>query len=288
MRTGWFMASVLGVAGIGMGLAGCASQPEPQPNPRPVFSPTTIEHAVEGVDTFAMPVFVRGSRLRLVPFRMEIAEEPGQPARDPFRFRSSSGRSMFASTSSYMDPTMAMRHARLPEEQVFQGALHRSHVRWHNVAFLRPDEGVATDLLLDQRAVISEWSILGEAIPPEKEGGPVTWRLHGLLFVVTERDTDADGMLTDRDAKRLYVTDTDGRRVLAATPPEANAAHWFYDQARHNLYVQLEHEQNAEGEFQRAGRRSLLVVHFGDEHAATPLVDPATSDRAKRLLDTTP
>jgi|GEM_PF-5991464 len=265
--------TLLIAATLALANMGCPSKP--LPNPRPIVSDTPAELPIlDGQLTFTLPISIRGSTARLVPFRIEIPEEPGS-ARDPFMRR---GVPRFTASGSFRMPSHTFR----PREMM-HNALYIQPVRWHNVAFLQDEPPHETTLLLHHRGVISQWAVLGDEVEGSTERHP-RWRVDALLFEVTEADTDGDGRLTIYDARRLYLTDSQGRNPIAITPPEHNASGWRYDRHRQILTIEIQEDRAEDGTFLQAGRRTILSTSVINPALAVPLIDPRTAEQSARLL----
>ncbi|MDX2130696.1 MAG: EF-hand domain-containing protein [Planctomycetota bacterium] len=157
-----------------------------------------------------------------------------------------------------------------------------NRVRWHNVVF----RNLTTDAehaLLDSRAVISGFSMLVERpTAGHRDATPQPPAL-ALLFVVTTRDTNRNGVLDAGDLQSLILTGPTGENPRVITPDGTVMTNvQFYAPAR-KLLIELRRDTDDDG-----------VVNYDDEPAqyicdvpggtARPLISSDTASRVRALL----
>jgi hypothetical protein len=208
---------VAGVVVLGL-LAGCTSGITGRsggPPPSYGQSPTPVTGLVEGRATLAMPFVVPGSSTCLVPLSIERRDSFW---RDNDPFSSGGWASQRRAVPSVTDGSVRTTPSPIS-------------VRWHNVAFIDTRTGEQW-LLVSERGVISAMLLGGRWV----DGKFITTTI---VFLATHEDTDADGMLTDRDAAVAIATDADGRNPRVISPPGTQVWNMRYEPEVNRVFLYL-------------------------------------------------
>ena len=247
-----------------LALVGCDTMQAPQAR---TIAPTTTDAPVQGRAALERPIELAGHDVVLVPFVKEN-EKGWFERKDPFD-RSPNGQLSF-SHEAWLDNASSSVRA---------GARYAAiDVRWHN-AFGRDLDAIGDPdqswMLLDRRGVITSVALLA---PPDDE------RVYRVLYIATTEDTNGDGQLDSRDARRAWLADGDGRNPRVVTPEGMHVVRAWIDWDRETLYVRLLADSNGDGVFSDADESAPWLLDLNGTAPAQPLVDEATVDRARALL----
>ncbi|MEQ8317840.1 MAG: hypothetical protein RIE77_01875 [Phycisphaerales bacterium] len=262
MRSG-----ILGVGAclIGLVLGGCGVA---APLKSHTISKTTVEDSVQGRPALERPIGLPGHEVVLVPFVMEDdkgwfqSEDPYQ-RRGTYRARSVQHGDRWLENASY-DSAGGARYA-------------ASRVRWHN-AFGRDLSSNERWMLLDRRGVISSVAFLTRP----RSSNRAVW---AVMYLATTEDTNDDGLLDSLDARRAWMADGDARNPRVVTPEGMRVVHAWIDWDREYVYFQLLGDTDGDGRFSDADESAPWLLKMGDRGVAQPLIDDATMQQARDLLE---
>ncbi|MGD1917004.1 MAG: hypothetical protein ACFCBV_12575 [Phycisphaerales bacterium] len=232
------------------------------------IAPTTMNAPVEGRAALERPIELEGHDVVLIPFVKETGKGWFE-REDPFEHSRSRRHSLMK--DGWLDQAAP---------GVRNGARYAAvDVRWHN-AFGRdlssrgePEQW----MLLDRRGVISSIALL---TPPRSNDQSV----YRVLYVATTEDTNGDGTLDSRDARRAWIADGDGRNPRVVTPEGLHVVRAWIDWERDMLYVRLLEDSDGDRKFTDADESAPWMLHLGGASPAQPLVDEQTVARARALL----
>lgn len=235
------------------------------------ISKTTVGESVQGRAALERPIGLPGHEVVLVPFVME--DEKGWfQSDDPYKRRGSVVQSRSSRGVAY---DTWLENASLDSRS---GATYAARgVRWHN-AFGRDLSNDERWMLLDRRGVISSVAFLTPPRTPERS----VW---AVMFLATTEDTNGDGLLDSLDARRAWMADGDARNPRVVTPEGMLVVRSWIDWEREYVYFQLLGDTDGDGKFSDADESAPWLLKMGDRGVARPLIDDATMDAARGLLE---
>jgi hypothetical protein len=260
---------VMAMAGVlASGLCGCV-QTSRYPQQEPTYAPVETRPIGEmaGRPTLEFPMSVPGVRVMLVPFTLE--ERKGWWDReDAFGGQNSLG----------MNRSLSDRASSGRDERTEWVSWWRS-VRWHNVILI-PSDGGEQRALLETRGVISRVWAFGRAVPPGAAGGPPASML---LFLVTDKDTDGDGVLTSQDAARVLATDALGRNQRWITPEMTLVLGHQHEWNADVLYLMVRADTDGDKRF-TAMDQAVPYRFLPEMTAAVPVVDAKVVEQVTGIV----
>ena len=258
---------IFGVGGLCM-VVGAGCQPVMVAKRDLTIAPTPSEGMVEGRAALDRPIGLPGHEVVLVPFVKEN-EKGWFDAKDPYQ---RSGTARMSSSAAY---DTWLENASYGSRS---GASYvATRVRWHN-AFGRDLESDERWMLLDRRGVISSVGLLTQ---PRSSDQSVEY----VLYLATTEDTNGDGKLDSLDARRAWMADGDARNPRLVTPEGMSVVSSWIDWEREHAYFQLLADTDGDGRFTDADESAPWLLRLGDYEAAQPLIDQATVDSARDLLE---
>ncbi len=233
-------------------LIGCSATSS---NRSHTIAATSTESPVQGRAALERPIELEGHAVVLVPFVKETGK--GWFERDD-PFEHSRSRQQQLMRDGWLD--QAARGVR-------NGARYAAvNVRWHN-AFGRDisarSDGPEQWMLLDRRGVISSIALL---TPPRSNNQDV----YRVLYLATTEDSNKDGVLDSRDARRAWIADGDGRNPRVATPEGLHVVRAWIDWERDTLYLRLLEDSDGNGRFTDADESAPWMLHLGGASPAEP------------------
>jgi hypothetical protein len=152
-------------------------------------------------------------------------------------------------------------------------------IHWNNVVFY-DKKTQQTHLLLDWRAVICEY--LG---PNSDAAGKPAKPPQYFLFAIADADTNKDGIINEKDALSLYVSDPSGHKITRVSPAGTHFEKVIFDDTNdHALYVQISIDSNHDGQFSPNDENVILLVDPLKPSEGMPMVGDQLKDQAFRIV----
>lgn len=215
---------------------------------------------VGGRATLDMAIPIPGADACIIPFAVE-STKGWFDDRDPFT-RGGRATSLVAESRS-----MASRLRALSQPS-----------RWHNAILKRFTDG-HTVQVLDRRGVISRYSFFGHYNPHDEF--VADW----IIFIATTDDTNADGLLNDRDASRAIIASADGSVLFPVTPADGQVWGITQGDVGTRFYFRVGHDTDGDHWFNEADTATIYTwTPASGTEPAQPAVDADAVGALERLL----
>ena len=124
---------------------------------------------------------------------------------------------------------------------------------FNNIVF-RSKTDNSSFLLLDKKGVITSFYY-----PSHEQGEKDNKKdFNFLLFSIVEYDTSGDGVLNDRDADTVYLSNLSGKNLIKISPANTKLVDWNIDYDSQKAYLTLRRDSNNDKKFcQQKGTESL-------------------------------
>lgn len=150
-------------------------------------------------------------------------------------------------------------------------------VRWHNAVFRSRTTG-EQHALLDRRGVVSRvWAVLDGT----KDDAGAT----ALLFVVTDQDTNGDGVLDDKDGSRVVLTGPAGQDPTIVSPEATQVDDVRVDADGQRVVLLLREDTDGDGKFEGSELPVAYSLHLSSGGPARRLVDRSLEASMDALLN---
>jgi hypothetical protein len=227
---------------------------------------TPTDEAVEGRSTWAVPLVVPGSTVRVVPFARE-REVHWFGDRDHFV------EGPYAVQRGHYLGSQRASPADSEERRTSAGEL-----RWHNAVVVDLADGSQWPLL-DQRGVLSHyWMRLDRTDDGSMRGT-------ALMLSATVEDSNGDGKLDSLDASRALVVETDERRARFVSPEGTQLRDVLYDPALDVAILMLASDSDGDGRFTALEAPEPFVLDLETGAPLRRLIDDETAQRVEAALD---
>lgn len=222
---------------------------------------TKVDEAVDGSPAYGVPILIPGGHTRVVPFSREQKKN------------------WYSDGDHFREGGLAASgYSRNPADR--QETV-TAYLRWHNAVFHDLLTGEQWALLAQRGVVSRSWMKLRQ-----RPGGDVN--CHALAFAVTVEDSNGDGVLDDRDAARVVMTDPDGRNPRFVTPVGTQISNVIYDIEMPFAVLMVRRDRNGDGKFTEDEAPEPFLLALDDGTVAMPLVQESTREAIDSVLGEVP
>lgn len=139
-------------------------------------------------------------------------------------------------------------------------------VRFHNVIFYNKNSG-RSHLLLNKKAVISSFYF-----PYEKENEKDKPCKKFLLFGISDKDTNGDGIINEKDAIIGYVSDLVGQQLQQITPENTQLIDWRFDKNIDAIFVRVKKDSDNDKVFSDRDNISVLRINISNPSIGVEII----------------
>lgn len=121
-----------------------------------------------------------------------------------------------------------------------------------------------SELLLDRKAVISQFEMLGTENQQDKarsEAIAVPNKPQVLIYKIIEKDTNGDGALNDEDASLGYLSNLNGKELRSITPENTQLSRWSFYAKPQSIFLEIQQDSNSDNKFAEANDSKILYSY---------------------------
>lgn len=151
--------------------------------------------------------------------------------------------------------------------------------RFNNVVFYNKNSG-NSHLLLNKKALISSFYF-----PYEKEDGkdkPIT---KFLLFGISDKDTNGDGLINEKDAIVGHMSDLSGRNLQQVTPENTQLIDLRVDKNIDAIFLRIKKDSNNDKRFSDEDDISVFRINLSNPSAGMEIISDQISKKVNSIFN---
>lgn len=150
--------------------------------------------------------------------------------------------------------------------------------RYNNIIFYNKNNG-QSHLLLNKKAIISSFYF-----PNKKEYEKDKPVLKFLLFGISENDTNGDGIINERDAVIVYLSDLAGKNLQQITPKNTQLIDWEIDENSDMIFLRIRKDSDNDGQFTERDSITVLKVNVQNPIIGTEITTDKIQKKVKSII----
>ncbi len=105
-----------------------------------------------------------------------------------------------------------------------------------------------------------------------------------ILYDITKKDFNGNGLLDFDDPQYLFISDLDGRNLKQISPDNAHVISWEFPKKSNFLIVKFRYDMNKDRQFDDKDATTWIRVDIDPTIKQTPLLLPSFEEDIKRLF----